>query len=107
MDKLDNHIYMVICESTYEIFEETRFGTYRNFCKIIKAEIQAKNISRETKERLFRTSSIIEKFFAMDANSSMRYILDFFLKDKCSIFELPVRYTKELYPMNDSFSKLI
>lgn len=107
MSKFDNHVYMTICESSYELFEKTRFGTYQNFCWTIKNEIRTSTLTKTSEQRLCYVSMVIEKLFAFDPPTGMQYVIDFFYKEKYAVFEVPVRYMIEYYPMNDGINRLI
>ena len=107
MGNVDNHIYLKICESSYEIFESSNYGTYRNFCKIIKTDIETNSYGAKTKERIYLISMVIDKVFSLELDENIRYIKNFFIEEKYDKLSDIIRYMKIYYPMNDNINKLI
>ena len=107
MRKFENHVYMDICESSYGIFEKTRYSTYLNFCRIIKIKLENNDIDKVVESQVLFIAKVIGKLFAFDRQMSVDYIYKFFIQEKYLIFESPVRQMKSCLPINDDINKLI
>lgn len=97
MNKLDNYIFYTICEKSYEMFEETNFMTYRMFCYTLKEYIMLDNIGRKEYNMINEISEHLSFIYGLDYKTTMEYIGEYFLNDKCIIFEEPVRLVKDYF----------
>lgn len=97
MDKLDNYIYYSICEKSYELFEDTNFMTYRMFCLSFKNSILLNDFGNNEFKVIDEIYNHLRLIYGLDYNTSFEYIGQYFLDDKCIIFEEPVRLVKDYF----------
>lgn len=87
MSKLDNHIYLIICEITYEQFKISKFQSYINYCTILKTYMFSEDIGRNQLKEITKVVNILTKILGLDINTATEYVASFFYKDKFCVFE--------------------
>jgi len=97
VNKLDNYIFYTICEMSYEIFEQTNFTTYRMFCYTLKNYILINEISGDEFVAINKICEHLALIYGLDYDTNMAYVGEYFLKDKCVIFEEPVRLVRNYF----------
>lgn len=101
MSKLDNHIYLIICEITYELFKKSKHITYINYCRLIKAGIISEDLGNNQKRDILILMKILYKIFDFDHKTSGEYVNKFFIEDKFEKLEVVVITTLEAFPNID------
>jgi hypothetical protein len=87
MNKLDNHVYLIICEITYEQFRKTKFQNYVNYCNLIKTALVTQDIGRNQKTQISNLVNILMCILGFDMNTVSEYVVTFYCEDKFSEFE--------------------
>ena len=87
MSKLDNHVYLIICEITYEQFKKSKFQNYINNCNLIKTALNTKDIGNNQMRQIGNVVKILTNILGFDINTASEYVALFYLKDKFIIFE--------------------
>ena len=91
MVSLDNYIYYSICEKSHEIFENTAYATYRNFCKNIKDEVDGnRGLDNATNHIFWKIGEYLKLIYGFEFDEGIVYIINYFLEEKYMIFEEPV-----------------
>lgn len=97
MQKYQNHIYLIICEVTIDLFKDTNFSTYSSYCSNMSACIKDGVLSVKQTKHICKIADVLEEVFYLDSRKSGVYISDFFCLEKYKIFELVVRQQREYY----------
>ena len=97
MDKLRNHVDILICEQVHIIFKRTHYQTFRTFCSNITKELNGTNVSLHTTSIITAVSSKIKLIFGFSDDESYIYILKFFLDERYTGLEKIVFRIKELF----------
>lgn len=101
MTKLESYIHLTICEIAMREFKNTNYSSFVNFCKGIGYSLNNGNLSTKEKACIIGVVEILDKIYTMDAETTGRYISDFFNMEAERIrgFELCVMESKEYFPM--------
>lgn len=97
MNKLDNYIFLSICEKSLELFKDSHFSTYIGFCKTLKASIEIEELSKGDLYIIYEIDDYLVKIYGLTPEESNKYIIDFFLKEKYINFEYTVRLSFEFF----------
>lgn len=97
MTKYENHIYLIICEVTIDLFKETNFSTHSSYCSNMSECIKCGVLSDKQIRHICYIADVLEEVFYLDTRKSGVYISDFFGLEKYKIFELVVRQQREYY----------
>jgi hypothetical protein len=87
MSKLDNHIYLIICEITYEQFKRSKFQTYINYANSIKTGLTSENIGGKQKREISSVINILKRVLGLDVNTASEYVACFYFDNKFQKFE--------------------
>lgn len=98
MQKYQNHIYLIICEVTIDLYKETNFSTHSSYCSNMSACIKDGVLSVKQTHHISKIVDVLQEIFYLDAIKCGVYISDFFCLEKYKIFELVVRQQREYYP---------
>jgi len=82
MSKLDNHIYLIICEITYEQFKSSKSINYINHCNIIKSALISQDLGKNQARQISSLLTILTKTLGIDVQSAGVYIANFYRNDK-------------------------
>lgn len=101
MNKLDNYIYLTICEVAMKEFKKTYYSSFVNFCKGIGHSLNHGNLSSREKASVIEVLKLLDVIYSMDDEENSRYISNFFNLEAeyIRMFELCVLETKECFPM--------
>lgn len=101
MNKLDTYIHLTICEVAMKEFKNTNYSSFVNFCKGIGYSLNHGDLSSREKSCIIAIVNMLDKIYTMDADTTGRYISDFFNMEAERIrgFEFCVMETKEFFPM--------
>jgi hypothetical protein len=97
MSVLSNYIYYSICEKAYDLFEESNFMTFRNFCNGIKYEIDSEKLDNSSMNIISNIYVYLEVIYAIREEENINYILDFFSSMKYIEYEEPMLLTVLYY----------
>jgi len=97
--KLDNYIYLTICEESFKLFKKTNFSTYNSYCRTFHLSMMSGNMSSRENGDLLKLLDILDLIYGLDDMASFKYINEFFSSDKIIEFELYVRQMLEHFPM--------
>lgn len=87
MSKLDNHVYLIICEITYEQFKNSKFQSYINHCNLLKTALTSQDIGGNQKRQLSCLVNVLMNILGFDMNTASEYVALFYYEDKFQIFE--------------------
>jgi hypothetical protein len=82
MNKYDNHIYLIICEVTIDLYHASKFTTYNGYCSLMKNNINSKSISRSQKKDIFKIFKVLSKTFNLDDKTIGVYVDGYFCSEK-------------------------
>lgn len=104
MNKLDNYIFLTICEVSLKQFKKSRYTTFVNYCVGMGHAIKSANLGRTEHVALIEIGITLEKIYGLSDEEAGVYIADYFLfsTDKILQFEKAVRSVLEFYPMATS-----
>jgi hypothetical protein len=97
MQKYENHIYLIICEITMNLYKETGFSTHSYYCLHMKACIKDGVFTQKQAKHICKISDVLEMVFYIDAKKAGIYISDFFNLEKYKNFEKVVLYQKKFF----------
>ena len=87
MNKLDNHIYLIICEITYEQFRKTKFQNYVNYSNLIKTALITQDIGESQITQISNLVKILKYILGFDVFTTSEYVATFYREDKFNEFE--------------------
>jgi hypothetical protein len=104
MNKLDNYIFLTICEVSLKQFKKSRYMTFVNYCVGMGHAIKSANLGRTEHAALTEIGITLEKIYGLSDDEAGMYIADYFFfeNEKIIQFEKAVRSTLEFYPMATS-----
>lgn len=97
--KLDNYIYLTICEESIKLFKKSNFSTYTNYCRTFHLSMTSGNLSSRENGDLLKLLDVLDLIYGLDDNTGFRYINEFFGSDRIMDFELYVKQMLEYFPM--------
>jgi len=97
--KLNNYIYLTICEESFKLFGKTNFSTYHNYCKSFYLSMNTGDLSLREKGDLINLLNVLDLIYGLDDKTGFKYIIEFFGCDKINEFELYVRQMKDCFPL--------
>jgi hypothetical protein len=102
MKKLDNYIYLTICEVAMNEMKKTNYVSFVSFCKGIAYSLKAANLSSKETGIIINITNMLDKIYSMDEVATANYVVDFFLMDneRILVFQKCVMETQEFYPMS-------
>jgi|688.fasta_scaffold1514003_2 hypothetical protein len=87
MSKLDNHVFLIICEISYEQFKNTKFQNYINHCNLLKTALASQEIGNNQKKQISSLVNILMNVLGFDINTASEYVALFYYEDKFHVFE--------------------
>ena len=102
INKLENYIFLSICEKSLDLFKDSYFNTYIGFCGTLKAAMETEDLGRGDLYVIYEIDDYLRKIYDLSVEESNQYIADFFLLEKYLVFEKPVRLISEYF--NNSFN---
>ena len=103
MNNFDNHIYMTICEVSFDLFRETDFVTYTRYCNAMNLSLQEGKLSSRDKYHLIKIIDRLDAIFCLEEELTNKYVTDYFALGEYNKFEMAVRMTKEHFPFIGNF----
>lgn len=97
MSKLDNYIFLSICEKSLEIFNNSHFLTYNGFCRTLKASIEIENLNHVDFYIIDTINEYLQTIYSLTPEDSYNYIIDFFLKEKYINLEYATKLLFEFF----------
>lgn len=100
MTKLDNYIYLTICEISMDLYSKTKFSTYTNYCRTMSKSIETADLDKREMSDMMRIVYMLGLIYGLDTNTSVNYIRNYFKSDRCGDFQKCVLMTKKCFPMS-------
>lgn len=97
MNKLENYIFLSICEKSLDLFKDSYFSTYLGFCNTLRSSMETADLSRGDLYVIYEIDDYLRKIYDLSVEESNQYIADFFLLEKYLVFEKPVRLISEYF----------
>ena len=99
MVKLDNYVFLTICEKSYELFKKSNFMTYAAYCNNIgiSFKIGRDHFSRNELSDITDMVLFVNKIYNFSSNESLKYVENFFVLKKHLVFEYISRITLQQY----------
>lgn len=98
MSKFDNRVYLTICEVSMECFKRSKFISYVNYCYDFGLSLKTNTVNKSQARNLEDIIEMLDKIYSMDAETTGKYIFDYFTCDKVREFEKCVILTQESFP---------
>ena len=98
MSKFDNRVYLTICEVSMECFKRSKFISYVNYCSNMGLSLRTNSIGKSQANNLNEIIEMLDKIYTMDAETTGKYLFDYFTSDNIREFEKCVMLTKESFP---------
>ena len=102
MSKFDNRIYLTICEVSMECFKKSKFISYVNYCYhmglALKSNTAGIAIGKSQCKDLNEVIEMLDKIYSMDAETTGKYLFNYFTSDNIREFEKCVILTQEAFP---------
>jgi hypothetical protein len=102
MNKLDNYIYLTICEIAMKEMKKTNYASFVNFCGGMAYSLSHNSLYSREKDIIISLTSMLDKIYSMDDVTTANFIVDFFNMESERIisFQRCVMETQEFYPMS-------
>jgi hypothetical protein len=98
MNAYENHIYLIICEITTELFKKTSCTTHGGYCRLLRYSINDKNLSYREKLDIIEVINALKIIFEMKDEVAFDYFVKYLNEEKFSKFESIVFATRSYYP---------
>lgn len=100
MIRYRNHIYLKICEVTLNLFKNSNYNTYNNYCKGLKLSLKEGKLTKLEKQTILAIIEELELIFSLDSKEINEHIIDYFDSDRFKEFEQVVKNNNKLFPMS-------
>lgn len=102
MNKLDNYIYITICEVAMKEMKRTNYTSFVNFCSGMSYSLSHESLYSREKSIMLEITRTLDKIYSMDEMQTSKYIVDFFNIDPEIIlkYQLCVLETLEFFPLS-------
>jgi hypothetical protein len=102
MNKLDNYIYITICEVAMKEMKRTNYTSFINFCSGMAYSLSHESLYSREKSIMVEITNTLDKIYSMDEALTAKYIVDFFNIDSdiISKYQLCVLGTLEFFPLS-------
>ena len=91
--KYDNHIYMIICESTKNLYKKSNSSNYIGWCRGMVSTLIEVNFSHRELKEITKVVNKLSEIFSFDIETSWCYVIDYFITEKFLIFGKVIRYS--------------
>jgi len=100
MCKLDNYIFLTICEISFDMYIPTNNKTYQDYCIEMCKSLNFGVLSRTQRNNCTAIFERLEKVYSMPTELTARYLYDFFHLPSEKHIELHnfVSLTNRLFP---------
>ena len=98
MARFDNIVYMTICEVTLKLAKNSNCRTHASYCRLFSLSLKHNNLSAVEKAAFSSIVGVMDLVFSLSAESTSKYIFDYFNLEMYLKFEKPVRLTQEYFP---------
>lgn len=101
MNKLDNYIYLTICEVAIEEMKKTSYVSFPSFCNGMYFSLKQGSLSHKEMCVIIKINELMDKIYSMDEVTTANYIVEFFSLDreKLTSFQHCIIATKKIYPL--------
>jgi hypothetical protein len=102
MNKLDNYIYLTICEVAMKEMKKTNYVSFVSYCNGMSYSLRQDYLYPREKGAIVNITNILDKVYSLDELETANHIVDFFNMepDKILVFQRCVMETLEFYPMS-------
>ncbi len=102
MNKLNNYIYLTICEVAMKEMKKTNYVSFVSYCNGMSYSLRQSYLYSREKEAIVNITNILDKVYSLDELETANHIVDFFKMepDKILVFQRCVMETLEFYPMS-------
>lgn len=98
MSKFDNRIYLTICEVSMECFKKSKFINYVNYCSNMGLALKTNTVGKSQTRDLNDIIEMLDIIYSMDAETTGKYLFDYFTSEYVREFEKCVILTHESFP---------
>lgn len=95
MNKYDNHIYLIICEISIDLFGKSKCTTFSGYCGLMAQAINSDTLSITQKKHIGLIFDILYKIFGLGSKETAVYINEFFMDKKFLKLEKVIMLTKD------------
>ncbi len=100
MTKLDNYIYLTICEISMDLYSKTKFSTYTNYCRTMSKSIETADLDKREMSDMMKIVYMLGLIYGLDTNTSVDYIRNYFKSDRCNEFQKCILSMRTCFPMS-------
>lgn len=102
MNKLNNYIFLTICELSLKHFKESNYSTYSSYCAGIRTSIQSNDFSSSEKSNIIEIADTLSLIYNLKDAEIYLYIEYYFNRDAdvFSVYQRAVMMMIEYYPMS-------
>jgi hypothetical protein len=98
MNKLENFIYLSICEVSLNMVKPTQYTTYSYYCKGMCMSLIDGNLSYREKNDILVIANYLESIYGLNNVDIGKYILDYFESERYFELQKVVMLTNEYFP---------
>jgi hypothetical protein len=98
MNKLENFIYLSICEISLPMVKATQYSIYTYYCKGMYDSLIDGNLSYREKSDLLVIANYLEYIYALNNVEIGKYILSYFENERYFELQKVVMLTNEYFP---------
>jgi len=102
MNKLNNYIYLTICEVSMKEMKKTNYSSFISFCNGMSYSLTHDSLYFREKTTIINITNMLDIIYSMDDMLTANYIVGFFNLETelLSNFHRCVMETNEFYPMS-------
>jgi hypothetical protein len=97
MNKLKYFIFMSICEVSLELFKDSMYSTYINYCKGMSMSIDNGNLSKKEKHDIIKITNYLDLLYGFGEDEIAAYIVSYFESDRVAEFQKIVSLNETIY----------
>ena len=98
MTKLDNHIFLIICEVALEQYRTSKFLTFINYCRHMAGSLRRGDLSGDQIADFCVIVERLDLIFTMTPEKTGQYISAFFNSERILEFEKYVTLNQQINP---------
>jgi hypothetical protein len=87
MNKLKYFIFMSICEVSLELFNDSMYSNYINYCKGMSTSIDNGNLSKKEKNDIIIITKYLDLIYGFGEEEIATYIVSYFESDRVVEFQ--------------------
>lgn len=102
MNKLNNYIFLTICEISLKHFKESLYSTYSSYCAGFRTSIYTGNFSFRERANFVELADNLELIYGLNDEEIYTYIEYYFNQDAdvFSVYQRATMMMVEYYPMS-------